>query len=283
MGFPTSKLAAFLLFAALFSTFAYADFSMKSLEVRININRDGSANVEEAIALIISGPSSRELYEATRAAYSDIATWKNRTELSEMRHHISRVNTDITNIRVIPQALEGCNAFVGTCHATVLIDYEVPAGENGSGLIKVDHYKPRTAEYSLQQDALSFEQTKSGDLVLPAGTTISISIPQAAEKIYFSSIPQNLATEGENFRYDQSANLRFYTGAKRIFNWQGDTLSKFQFTYEIESPLETEVIDFFQNSQNTVLQFFLGAEGLAAAILVLAGVASAAAFNRIGR
>ncbi|HIH19000.1 MAG: hypothetical protein UW92_C0001G0011 [Candidatus Jorgensenbacteria bacterium GW2011_GWA2_45_13] len=280
---PTLKLAAFLLAAALFSTVTYADFSMRSLEVQVNINRDGGANVEEKIALLISGTPSRELYEATRAAYSDIATWKNRTKLSEMRHHISRVNTDITNIRVIPQSLESCNSFVGTCRATVLIDYAVPASANGSGLVKVDRYKPRTAKYSLQQDALSFEQTKTGDLVLPSGTTISISIPQAAEKIYFSSLPQNLEDESESFRYDQSANLRFYTGSTRIFNWQGDTLSKFQFSYEIESPLESEVIDFFQSSQNFVVQFFLGPQGFPAIFLLAIAASSILGFNRISR
>lgn len=283
MANPSSKLALFVLVAALLSSGIHADFALKSLGVQININRDGSANVEERLTLIISGNPSRELYEATRATYSDLATWKNRTELSEMRHHISRVNTDITNLRIIPQSLESCNTFVGTCRAAVIIDYTVPAGQNGSGLIKVDRYKPRTAKYSLLQDALSFEQTKTGDLVLPAGTTISISIQQAAEKIYFSSMPQNLEGEEENFRYDQSANLRYYTGGKRIFNWQGDTLSKFQFSYEIESLLETEVIDFFRDTQNAVVQFFLGPEGLAALILVLAGAASIYGFNRVNR
>ncbi len=283
MANPTSKLAAFVLFAVLLSSGIHADFALKSLDVQINVNRDGSANVEERLTLIISGTPSRELYEATRAAYSDLATWKNRTELSEMRHHISRVNTDITNLRIIPQSLESCNTFMGTCRAAVVIDYSVPALKAGSGLIKVDRYKPRTAKYSLLQDALSFEQTKTGDLVLPAGTTISISIPQVTEKIYFSSPPQNLEKGDENFRYDQSANLRYYTGDKRIFNWQGDTLSKFQFSYEIESPLETEVIEFFRDTQNSVVQFFLGPEGLAALILVLASVASIYGFNRVNR
>jgi hypothetical protein len=283
MANPSSKLALAVFAFALLSSGIHADFALKSLGVQININRDGSANVEERLTLIISGNPSRELYEAARATYSDLATWKNRTELSEMRHHISRVNTDITNLRIIPQSLESCNTFVGTCRAAVVIDYTVPAGQNGSGLIKVDRYKPRTAKYSLIQDALSFEQTKTGDLVLPAGTTISISIQQAAEKIYFSSMPQNLEGEEENFRYDQSANLRYYTGGKRIFNWQGDTLSKFQFSYEIESLLETEVIEFFRDTQNAVVQFFMGPEGLAALILVLAASASIYGFNRVNR
>jgi len=262
---------------------AFADFSMRTLSVFININKDGSVNSEEKLLLVINGTSSRELYEATRAAYSDLATWKERTGLSEMRHHISRATADISNLRVIPQAIERCNSFIGICYATVVIDYVVPSLQNGSGLVKVDHYKPRTSKYSLQQDALSFEQTKTGDLVLPEGTTIAISIPQSAEKIYFSTLPQALDENSENFKYDQSANVKYYSGDKRIFTWQGDALSKFKFTYEIESPLEAEVLEFFQESQKRVTQFFFGAEGLAA-IFILASVAGSAYYlNQINK
>jgi hypothetical protein len=280
----TLKIAAIALLSLIvLSNVATAEFTMTSLSVFININRDGSANVEESLNMVITGTPDRELYEATRAAYSDLSTWQNRTGLSEMRHHISRANADIANLRVIPQSLQNCNSFMGTCLATVVLDYQVVAGQNGSGLVKVDRYKPRTAKYSLLQDALSFEQTKTGDLVLPAGTNISIAIPQAADKIYFSSVPQNLQDATDTFRYDQGDNVRYYTGPKRVFNWQGDALSKFQFTYEIESPLESEVIDFFANSQNAVMGFFLGPEGMAAVILILVAAASVYSFNRINR
>ena len=47
--------------------------------------------------------------------------------------------------------------------------------------------------------------------------------------------------------------------------------------------LETEVIEFFRDTQNAVVQFFQGPEGLAALILVLAASASIYGFNRINR
>ena len=280
---PTSKmpLAAALLLLLLLSTCTFADFSLRSLSVFINVNRDGSVNTEEQISIAMDSASSRELYEATRAVYSDLATWKNRTQLPEMRHHISRASADITNLRVLPQPVERCNTMLGTCYATVTLDYTVPAGQNGSGLIRTDRYKPRTVKYYLVQDALSFEQTRNGDLVLPAGTNITISIPQAAEKIYFSAPPQNLLGEPENFRYDQSENVRYYVGSKRMFNWGGDTLSKFQFTYEIESTLESEVLDFFNEAQSKVIGVFLGPEGIVAFIIIAAAAASLYYFNRI--
>ncbi|MCX6772497.1 MAG: hypothetical protein NTV88_01870 [Candidatus Micrarchaeota archaeon] len=268
---------------ALLTSAASADFYMRSLSVFININRDGSANVEERVTMAINSTQSRDLYDITRSAYSDLATWKDRTGLSEMRHHISRASAEITDIRVLPQAVDFCNSFLGICQASVLIDYRVSASENGSGLVSMAHYKPRTANYSLQQNSLSFEQTKTGDIILPPNTNITISIPQSAQKIYFSTVPANLANEADNFRFDQSANVRYYSGQKRIFTWQGDTLSNFQFTYEIESPLESEVLDFFHASEQAVIILFMGQEGFAAFIIISAIAASIYYFNKLNK
>ncbi|VVB98508.1 Uncharacterised protein [uncultured archaeon] len=131
MGFPSEKLGALFLFSLLLISIVAADFSLSSLNVFINVNLDGSANVEEKLDLLINGTQSRDLYDTTRAAYSDLATWKDRTQLSEMRHHITRANADITNLRIVPQAVERCNSFLGVCHGVVVLDYVVPAGVNG--------------------------------------------------------------------------------------------------------------------------------------------------------
>lgn len=283
MAATASKFAFFAAALLLLSGIACADFSMRSLNVFFNINKDGSVNAEEKLLMVINGTQSRELYDATRAAYSDLATWKDRTQLSEMRHHISRAATELSGLRVIPQAVSRCNSFIGICYATVQIDYSAPAGQNGSGLVRVERYKPRTAKYYLVQEALSFEQTKTGDLVLPSGTNISIAIPASAQKIYFSTLPQNVEAETDSFRYDQSANVRYYTGPERVFTWQGDALSKFQFTYEIESPLESEVVEFFGSSQQAVIGMFFGPEGLAALFIAAAAAATLYYFNRLNR
>lgn len=277
------RAAAFPIFALLLlAGVPHADFSMKSLSVFVNINLDGSANIDEQLEVAINGTSSRELYDATRAAYSDLTTWKNRTGLPEMRHHVTRAKADVTELRIIPQAVERCNSFLGTCYATVVIDYKIPAEQNGSGLIKVDRYKPRTLRYSLKQDALSFEQTATGDLILPTGTVISINVPANAEKIFFSTVPTNLAGEPEeDFKYDSTSNTRYYIGKKRIFKWSGNALSKFQFTYEVELPLETEVVDFFIGSQNTVSALIFGPQGLAALFILVTAAASFYYINNI--
>jgi len=264
----------FAAIVAIFACAAYADFSMRSLGVYVDIAKDGGASVEERLSIVMNTTSSSDLYDATRSAYSDIATWQNRTGLSEMRHHISRAKADVTGLRVTPQAIDHCNPILGECFATVIIDYSIPANDTGSGLVKVDRYKPRTALYTLQTDALSFDQTKSGDLVLPEGTNITFSIPQDAENIYFSSPPQNIADEG-------AVSIHNYSGKTRQFTWNGDLLPNFQFTYEIESPLEDEVIGFFADSQNDVMGFFFGPEGLAAIFLMAAAVVSAYYLNKV--
>ena len=277
---PETKFCAVLFALLLLAAIPRADFSSKSLNVMININPDGSANVEEQLDIIMNGTASRELYDTTRTVYSDISTWKDRTQLPEMRQHISRAKADMSDIRITPQPVERCNSFLGICHALFIVDYKVIATQNGSGLVKVERYKPRTARYSLQQEALSFEQTKTGDLLLPAGTQISISVPSGAEKIYFSTAPSDIAAEeGGKLLYDSSTNLRYYVGAKRTFTWQDNTLSKFQFTYEIESPLEDEVIAFFSDTQNATTQLLFGPQGIAAFIMIAAGALTFYYFN----
>ena len=277
------RAAAIMLFALLLlSGLPRADFSMKSLSMFVNINLDGSANIDEQLEIVINGSSSRDLYDTTRAAYSDLTTWKNRTGLAEMRHHVTRAKAEVTDLRIIPQAVDRCNSFLGTCYAIVAIDYNIPATQNGSGLIKVERYKPRTLRYSLQQDALSFEQTETGDLILPTGTVISLSIPQNSEKIFFSTVPTNLASEPEeDFKYDSTSNTRYYIGPKRIFKWSGNALSKFQFTYEVELPLETEVVDFFVGSQNAVSDTIFGPQGMAALFIILTAAASFYYVNKV--
>jgi hypothetical protein len=273
--------AAFLALLVL-SGMPHADFSMRSLSVFVNVNLDGSANIEEKLELVVNGTPSRELYDATRATYSDLTKWKDLTLLPEMRHHVTRAKTELIDLRIIPGAIERCNSFMGLCYATVTIGYRLPSGQNGSGLVKVDRYKPRTAHYYLQQDALSFEQTKTGDLILPTGTVISISIPVGAEKIFFSTVPTNLAdAPDEDFKYDTASNNRYYVGNERIFKWSGNALSKFQFTYDVELPLETEVVDFFVGSQKSVSDLLFGPQGAAAFFLIIAAAASFYYFNRV--
>ncbi|MEM4633526.1 MAG: hypothetical protein QW275_00020 [Candidatus Anstonellaceae archaeon] len=276
-----AKAIAVLFFCSLLSNYVFADFSMRSLSVFININKDGTAYVEERLYLVISGQISKELYDATRLSYSDLATWKERTQLSEMRHHVTRANTEISNLRVLPQPIERCNSMLDVCFATVIIDYNIPVGRNGTGLVRVENYKPRTSKFSLVSEALSFEQTKTGDLILPEGTTISISIPTNADKIFISNPPQALIESPSNFRYDEQDNLRYYIGEQRTFEWRGDTLSKFQFSYEIEAPLETEVIEFFSTLQRKVSFFLTSNEGPAAIFILAVAAATVFYFNKI--
>ena len=80
---------------------------------------------------------------------------------------------------------------------------------------------------------------------------------------------------------DSASNTRYYVGGKRIFKWSGNALSKFQFIYEVELPLESEVVDFFVSSQSSVSALIFGPQGLAALFIILTATASFYYFNRI--
>jgi hypothetical protein len=214
----------------------HADFTMNSLQVSIYLNPDGSASVQELMDIAITGNDSIQIYDDTRSTYSDISTWKDRLGLSELRQHITVAEANVYNLTLTPGPVQECNLFTGVCSATFELNYRVAAPKNSTGLLLLDMYKPRTTLYSLNPQALSFEQTKSGDILLPAGTTISITIPQDAENIYFSALPYSLTNGAEtdtntsDFRYDQSTDLNYYVGSDRTFSWKGDVLPNFQFT-----------------------------------------------------
>lgn len=277
--------ASFLLAIIFLAPALHAEFSTRSLGVQINMNLDGSANVEEQLYMVVNGTQSRDNYEIWRSAYTNLSTWQQRLNISDLRYHVTWVAASVSDVRITPQALEGCNSFIEICYSKVVLSYKVLAwDQNGSGLVRADSYKPRTTRYSLVPEALSFEQTKSGDLILPKGTTITFTIPQAAQKIYFSSIPSNVADEGQDaLKYDSAQNVRYYVGNSRSFIWKGDTLPKFSFTYEVEEQLESEVMEFFATSQSSVIAFLLGPQGTAAMFIVLVAAVSFYYFNRMGK
>jgi hypothetical protein len=254
-------------------SFSFADFSLKNLTVSININKQGEAYVEEKILIWINSTQSKELYESARLAFSDIASWKNILNLSEVRHHVTRANAEIYNIRVMPQNIEWCNSFLKICQTTMRLDYYIKAGGNGTGLVDVIQYKPRTKKYTLLSNTFSFEQTKTGDLILPEMTKISLTIPQDADKIYFSVNPKNIEENDLYFLFDEKENKKYYYGHLRTFVWEGTSLSKFTLSYEIEFPLESEVVEFFVGMQKSLFLFILSSEGLAGVlILIIASV-----------
>lgn len=253
-------------------------FELRSLSVGITMNADGSAHVEESIQVFITGAQSRQVYEDSKF-YNDLSTWRDRLGLAEIRQHVSRAEADIVRFRIRPDPVERCNALLATCFATITFDYDALAASpkaNQSGLVIVQNYKPRTSLYLLNPQALSFETSKGGDIIIPKGTSLSIAIPQDSKKIFFSRAPDNLRDSQDDFLRDSHDGVKYYAGSARSFEWADQTLSQFEFSFEREESLETEVLQFFQSMQQRISSLLFSAEG--PAIILLLAVVSFSVF-----
>lgn len=261
-----------------------AGFELRSFSVNLNINNDGSSHVEERALIFVTTQQSRELYEASRLN-NDLSSWRELLGIEEIRQHVSRASVEIARFRFRAEAPERCNSIAGTCYASIVFDYDaVPVQKNGSargGIVSTYTYKPRTTRYSLNPSAFSFETSKTGDLILSKQTTLSITIPQDSQKIFFSRDPDNLADRTGNMLFDSRDNKNYYYGALCTFNWEGQTLSQFELSFEREESLEKEVLQFFRAMQERISSMLFSSEGPAVVIMLAIAAASVVYINHM--
>lgn len=261
----------FLAFAALMlAALAFADFEQRQLNVFIIANPDGSAHVEESVRMFITGQQSIDLYENS-FVYNDLSSWSSRTGLGDVSNHVTRAITNVERLRIRPNTVDGCNTVAKTCYATLVWDYDVSdISQNQTGLVKRDSYKPRTTRFSINPNALAFPVSKNGDIILAKDVELKITVPDDAQKVFFSKLPTNMAESDTPFVYDQTANQKYYSGPHRTFIWSGETLSQFELSYEREDSLESEILSFFSNIQKRIFSLVISWEGVA--LLALAGI-----------
>ncbi|OIO21248.1 hypothetical protein COV61_04835 [Candidatus Micrarchaeota archaeon CG11_big_fil_rev_8_21_14_0_20_47_5] len=256
--------AIFAIFViAIAISLSYSAFVLERLTISVSVDEKGVSTVQEKAELLLTTPASTERYKSPLVKH-DLATWREITGLTELRHHISGANVEMRGIRVRPQPPWRCNDFEGTCHAAILIDYVVyPLYANGTilpntGLFFAERFKPRTTRFTLNTKAITVGISESGDLVLDKITNLTISIPQNSQNIYVQPLPQN---EGK------------LTGAQAFF-WSNAILPKFEFSYEVEESLESEVLEFFNSAQLSLQGALLGAQGLALIVILIVIVSS---------
>jgi len=265
---------------------AAAGFELRSFSVDVNINNDGSSHVEERALIFITTAQSRELYEASRLN-NDLSSWRELLGIEEIRQHVSRASVEVARFRFRAEAPERCNSIAGTCFASIVFDYDaIPVEKNDSargGIVGTYTYKPRTTRYVLNPVAFSFETSKTGDIILSKQTTLSITIPQDSQKIFFSRYPDNLADRTGNVLFDSKDNLNYYYGILRTFNWEGQTLSQFELSFEREESLEKEVLQFFRIVQGRVSSLLFSSEGPAIVLILAVAAASVIYINHMRR
>ncbi|MCM8830588.1 MAG: hypothetical protein NC918_00105 [Candidatus Omnitrophica bacterium] len=222
----------------------------------LTLNPDGTAHASEEFLLFINDSYSIKVYQDS-FVLNDLASWSERTKINELRTHISRAYVDLVNLRVRPSPVFNCNNIANTCFGKISIDYDVrPIANNRDGILKITQYKPRAKLYSLLTNSFSFQVSKTDDIILPYGYSLKISVPENANKVSFSVMPNNIEQNPLLFRFDPSTSENYYLGKEKVFIWSSQTLSKFSFSYQIEQKPEEEIKDFFLSLQLRFSAFF---------------------------
>lgn len=247
----------------------FADFELRTLTVDITLKNDLSAHVREKINLFIDSNESISLYEQS-IIYNDLSTWINKTGISDLKAHVDQSQVEVRDLKVSPQEMQKCNTLRRTCHAELILDYDIypiTGKENQTGIIDINKYKPRTKRYELRPEAISLPRSKTGDLLLGDNTILRISVPDDAIRISLSKKAENIKNDED---YKTADSTLYYVGDEKSFEWTSKTktLPQFSLKFEIEDSLEQEIMDFILSIQTKVFTTVLSADG--AAYLIVA-------------
>ncbi len=241
----------------LMSFIVYADFQLKNLSVTIDMRPDGTASVKEVVRISMDS-GSPIIYDTAMSTANDLSSWRTKTNL-DLRFHFNRDIVDISDVSIRAQPRDNCIACVRDvceiCYGTVIINYNLGPIKNKteSGLFLMNHFKPRTTNYSLNPASLSFESSTPGNIVLQEDTKLVINVPPGSVITSLNPLPEGM--EG-------SVDFPIYN--TQSFSWKGrTTLSNFEFSFQIEEPLSVEVLNFFMSVRDDGLNVLYSREGLA--------------------
>ncbi len=248
-------------------------FLLSKMEVAFTLYPDGTAHAVESMRLLLNNSQAVKLYQDTMQS-NDLSTWISQTDITDLRTHVNPASVSVSNLQVRSQSPDNCNSIIGTCFATLVLEYDIrPLSPDKPGILKMEDYKPRTTRYTLMPSVLLLPRSSSGDILLSTQTTLRLILPQDATNIRFSQMPNNLLNETSRFRYDPAQG---YFGTEHSFLWNDQTLSKFSLVFEREAALESEIIGYFNRLQQLVFQTAFSWQGLAlllvAAILLVSVV-----------
>jgi hypothetical protein len=252
-------LLALVILAALFTSVSHAAFQRSFMNMQIKINEDGSADVRQEIRFYMDNTDSIELYKLSLRTTNDLAGWRNRIGLDDIRFHIDTSVAPIESIRIQPLEPDTCNFERTACYGTFVFDFKVKAPDNGSGLFNISKYiRPRVSSYNLNTSTLSFETALTGDAFIPERTSVEIILPDGASNIRMNPKPAEYTDSIPN-------------GATKL-TWQGRlSLANAELYFERKESLISEVTGFFSNLQDRALQWAYSKEGivLSASLILL--------------
>lgn len=271
------KFAVLLLFL-LFVSIAHPEFTIKSVDVTINMDEDGSANVQEVVKFYVGGQEAQANY-VSGLSNNELSFWSSTTELPDLRAHLNSEVVNVQNFRIIPQPMKNCNPVTNICLGEISMNYDalpyynINSGEiiENTGLFSADNYKPRTTKFLVNPDALFFETAEVEHIIrLNSYTTLTINLPEGSKVLEVSPVPDDL--EDISFPND----LNSYT-------WKNTLLVKFSFIYETEQGLDEEVLNFFSDLYGNLDSLVFGPEGLSIIVILLILFAFYVALTSINR
>ncbi len=217
-----------------------AQFLIERVDVGISdISADGSAKVHESIKFIMYGNYSSSIYDSG-ISNNELSFWSTNTGLKDVKFHVNPAKVDIRDLRLRPQPRTKCNPIQGICHGELILDYKAYPTyldnqtleiENGTGLFRIEKYKPRTRRYTINPQALSFTTTTEGNIILDDNVYLTISMPQDAIVLDINPQPA-----------DSDARL---PSQIESLTWTDIVLVKFSLVFDVEDSIDKEVSDFF--------------------------------------
>jgi hypothetical protein len=239
---------------------AHAAFLRSFLYLTIQLNDDGSASVKEELRFFMSDADSVELYKVSLRSTNDLAGWRSRTALTDIRYHLDTSEVTIFDTRLQPLDPDTCDVAKQTCYGTFITEYKVASPADGKGLVNISRgTKPRITEYRIKPGAFSFEQSAGDTIYLPERSTLEIRLPEGSRITSASPTP----VEGSEL------------GEASKLTWQGGLLmAGFNLAFEKKQSLSAEVNEFFGSIGENSVGWLLSREGLAlsaAAVLLIVG------------
>ena len=239
-----------LIFGMLFVNILHAEFTRSFMTMQVTINTDGSALIKNDIRIYMSTSDSIDLYKLSLKTTNDIAGWRERLGLDDVRFYVDTSKVQIEKISIQPTSPDTCNYDQTACYGTLSYQYTVKPGTNNSGLVTVDKYvSPRVIKYTLNPDVFVFDVSPIGEHYIPERTSVEINLPSDVVNVKIS--PQSAEYIDEIPR-----------GATK-FTWQGRlTMTNAELSFERKEPLLSEVVSFFDNLASMISSWLLSLEGI---------------------
>jgi hypothetical protein len=246
--------------ALLLLSLTYAEFTLTAMDVLVDADGHGGAQVTEKMHYIITSEYQISLYESN-IAKTDIGSWGGLIGSDEVRAHLDNRVVSVENVIVRASPASRCNPLAELCHGDITITYDAKpylradgSVVPGTGIFTVEQYKPRTTRYTLNEGALQFQTSELGDVILGEDERLSFMLPRGAKVAYVNPLPSNTEQTGDG---------------RQQLSWENEVLAHFSLVFEKEEGLDQEVINFFIGARSNLYGFLSGPEGLPAVALVL--------------